>query len=396
MKLFNNKKSDDGEKAVEKPKKSLKKRIISFFREFLKIVFVLAVCGGLGIFLALGKRASSPYRYAEEYFSYYVTNNYTEMYKMIEVKETDFIDLDKFRNKCEGEKIYGSIKGYKLSKPVEQGDKIIYVVTYYIGNDDSPKTYTITLHKQRKHTHVFFSTWKVDVDRLFISDYNIVVPVGKQVFMDGKDISSYKRSTSEDGTKDIYVIDKMFSGDHTISVTLDDSGEITKTEYVTDNNANVEITTEDFAMKPDVMQKIYEYSTFIVKTMYEYAMDKTKNYENICDLYANTEEAKASAKATFDALDAAIEQPDGASLRILDMKTLSPKIKSFTYPDKVIVEVTYNYEFAAVTGTSMLSGIVENYYGAGTSTATVYLNLIDDAWKIVKVDMQCIDYSKQE
>ena len=107
------------------------------------------------------------------------------------------------------------------------------------------------------------------MDRLFISDYNIVVPVGKQVPLDGSDISSYKRSTSEDGTKDIYVIDKMLSGDHTISVTLDDSGEITKTEYVTDNNANVEITTEDFAMKPDVKQKIYEYSTFIVKTMYE-------------------------------------------------------------------------------------------------------------------------------
>ena len=69
---------------------------------------------------------------------------------------------------------------------------------------------------------------------------------------------------------------------------------------------------------------------------------------------------------------------------------------SNTYPDNVIVEVTYNYEFAAVTGTSMLSGIVENYYGAGTSTATVYLNLIDDAWKIVKVDMQCIEYSMQE
>ena len=76
MKLFNNKKSDDGEKTAEKPKKSLKKRITSFFREFLRIAFVLAVCGGLGIFLALGKRASSPYRYAEEYFSYYVTNNY--------------------------------------------------------------------------------------------------------------------------------------------------------------------------------------------------------------------------------------------------------------------------------------------------------------------------------
>lgn len=373
-----------------------KKKIGAFIKEFLRITLVLAVCAGIGIFLALGTRAGSSYDFAEEYFSYYVTNNYENMYKMIDDKEAEFINLDNFKNKCEGEKIYGSIKGYSLSKAVKEGKKVTYVVTYYIGNDSTPKTYTITLNKQKKHTHLFFSTWKVSVERFLISDYNIIVPAGKSVLMDGEDISLYKKSTTEDGNKDIYVIDKMFSGDHTISVSLDDSGEITKTEYVTEDNSSVEITTEDFAMKPDVQQKIYEYSTFIVKTMYEYAMDKTKNYENISDLYAGTEEAKNSAKTTFEALVSDIEKPDGASLRILDMQTLSPKIKSFTYPDKVIVDVTYTYEFAAVTGTSMLSGIVENYYGRGTSSATVYMNLIDDAWKIVKVDMKCIDYSKQD
>lgn len=372
-----------------------KKKILSFFKEMIKIVLTLAVCAGIGIFFALGNRAGSSRRYAEEYFSNYVTNNYKGMYDMIECKESQFINYENFVNKCEGEKIYGSITGYDFSKPVEHGDKVTYVVSYFMGPDTRTNTYTITLKKQKKRTHLFFNTWKVSVDRMIIKDYSIDVPVGTNVTMDGEDISVYKKGTSEDGTTDNYVINEMFSGDHTIAVNLDATGEITKTQYVMGNNESVKITTNDFAMKPDVQQKLYEYSTFVVKSMYEYAMDKTKNVEDISMLYAGTDEAKASARATYDMISAAIQKPDGASLRMLDIKTLSPSIDNFTYPDRVSVTVKYNYEFSAVTGTSTLSGIVDNYNGSGEDSAVVYLNLIDGAWKIVKVDMNCIDYSKQ-
>jgi hypothetical protein len=381
---------------VRKMKVIGKKKVISFFKELIKIVLTLAVCAGLGIFLALGNRAGSARRFAEEYFSNYVTNNYEGMFDMIEYKESQFINYDNFVNKCEGEKIYGSIKGYSFSKPVKQGDKITYVVTYYIGEDSQANTYTITLHKQKKHTYLFFSTWKVSTKKMIVSDYSINVPVGTDVKMDGVDISAYKKETSEDGTTDNYIIDELFSGDHTISVNLDATGEITKTQYVMDDNESVTITTNDFAMKPDVQQKLYEYSTFIVKTMYEYAMDKTKNVEDISMLYADTDEAKASAIATYEAISSAIQQPDGASLRMIDIKTLSPAIDSFTYPDRVSVIVKYNYDFSAITGTTTLSGIVDSYDGSGEDTAVVYFNLIDEAWKIVKVDISCIDYSKQD
>lgn len=377
-------------------KKDLGKKIRGFAKEAFKIICLLAVCAGIGIFWAVGSRAGSPERFAEQYFSYYVTNNYEEMYKMIDCEESDFINLDNFIIKCEGEMVYGSITGYEISKPVKQGKNVTFVVTYYVGAEKTPNTYTITLHEQKKKTHLFFSTWKVSVNRFLISDYEIYVPVGTAVNLDGIDIAKYKDSTTEDGTLDKYVIDKIFSGDHTVSVNLDATGEITKTQYVTEDTDSITITTNDFAMKPDVQQKLYEYSAFVIKSMYEYSMDKRKNFEDIQILYAETDEAKASAKATFDAISAAISQPDGASLRELDIKTLSPSIESFTYPDKVVVRVDYDYEYKAVTGTSVLSGITEEYTGAGNATSFVHLNLINGAWKIVKVDMSCVDYSKKE
>lgn len=377
-------------------KKDFGRKVRRFLIEAVKIICILAVCAGLGIFLAIGIRAGSSERFAQEYFSYYITNNYQEMYKMIDCTESDFINLENFINKCEGEKVYGSITGYELSKPVQQGRTVTYVVTYYIGAEKVPNTYTITLYKQKKKTHLFFSTWKVSVNRFLINNYEINVPVGTVVNLDGIDISKYKMRTSEDGTLDYYVVDKIFSGDHTVSVNLDATGEITKTQYVMDDTDSITITTNDFAMKPDVQQRLYEYSVFVIKAMYEYSMDRQKNFEDISILYADMEEAQASARATFDAISGEVQKPNGASLRELDIKTLSPFIEGFTYPDRVTVKVNYDYEYRAVTGTTILSGIVEEYTGAGNSTSYVYFELINGAWKIVKVDMSCVDYSKKD
>ena len=42
-----------------------------------------------------------------------------------------------------------------------------------------------------------------------------------------------------------------------------------------------------------------------------------------------------------------------------------------------------------------LSGITSEYSGEGSDFANVYFNLVDGDWKIVKVDMKCIDYNQQ-
>ncbi len=376
-----------------KEKKIDKNRVKRFLIEAGKIIGTLLVCAGLGFFLALGNRASDPKRIAKDYFSYYVTNNYEEMYKMIDVDESEFINLDNFKIKCEGEKIYGSVNDYTLSKPVEKDDTITYVATYKLGGSDIDHTYTITLNKQKKRTHLFFRTWKVSVKRFVIDDFRINVPVGTTVHLDGVDISKYKKSTTEDGTLDSYKIQKIFSGDHTVSVNLDATGQITKTQYITKNDKTMTITTNDFAMKPDVQKKLYEYSTFVINSMYQYSMDVTKNFDDIKVLYSPSEEAQASAKATFDTISAGVVRSDGAYIKQLEIKDMKPEISSFTYPDKVTVTVNFNYSYTALTAMTTLSGIVSEYSGEGSDSANVYFSLVDGDWKIVKVDMECVDYS---
>ena len=370
------------------------KKVLGFLKDTAKILVVLVIFGGIGVFLQFGVRGSSARSFADEYFSYYATNNYEEMFKMVELEEDGLVDKEAFITKCGSEKIYGSMNNYKFSKPAKDGDYITYVVTYYTGKEKTQNSYTITLHKQRKKYLLFFPVWKVSIKNDYVYDYSIDVPAGTTVTMDNRDVTRYKKSTSKDGLYDNYIIDVLLKGDHTISVVQNETNEFTKTEYVSEDHQLTKVSSEDFNLMPDEKSKIYEYSTFIVKTVYEYAMDKRRDVNDMKILFANTEAAQASAESVYTSMLAAIEKEDGSALSVINIDKLTPTIKSYTYPDRVTVNVNYTYDFIATAGTSLLNGLVSNYNGSGSADAVVVLNYIDGAWRIVKVNMNCIDYSQ--
>ena len=370
------------------------KKVLGFLKDTAKILVVLVIFGGIGVFLQFGVRGSSARSFADEYFSYYATNNYEEMFKMVEFEEDGLVDKEAFFTKCGSEKIYGSMNNYKFSKPAKDGDYITYVVTYYTGKEKTQNSYTITLHKQRKKYLLFFPVWKVSIKNDYVYDYSIDVPAGTTVTMDNRDVTRYKKSTSKDGLYDNYIIDVLLKGDHTISVVQNETNEFTKTEYVSEDHQLTKVSSEDFNLMPDEKSKIYEYSTFIVKTVYEYAMDKRRDVNDMKILFANTDAAQASAESVYTSMLAAIEKEDGSALSVINIDKLTPTIKSYTYPDRVTVNVNYTYDFIATAGTSLLNGLVSNYNGSGSTDAVVVLNYIDGAWRIVKVNMNCIDYSQ--
>ena len=370
------------------------KKVLGFLKDTAKILLVLVIFGGIGVFLQFGVRGSSARSFADEYFSYYATNNYEEMFKMVELEEDGLVDKEAFITKCGSEKIYGSMNNYKFSKPAKDGNYITYVVTYYTGKEKTQNSYTITLHKQRKKYLLFFPVWKVSIKNDYVYDYSIDVPAGTTVTMDNRDVTRYKKSTSKDGLYDNYIIDVLLKGDHTISVVQNETNEFTKTEYVSEDHQLTKVSSEDFNLMPDEKSKIYEYSTFIVKTVYEYAMDKRRDVNDMKILFANTEAAQASAESVYTSMLAAIEKEDGSALSVINIDKLTPTIKSYTYPDRVTVNVNYTYDFIATAGTSLLNGLVSNYNGSGSADAVVVLNYIDGAWRIVKVNMNCIDYSQ--
>jgi len=370
----------------------MKSGVGRFIKETLKVLAVLLLCGLFGVYLQVGIRNSRPEDFADEYFSYYVTNNYEKMYEMLEVKESNLINYDTFELKAAGDRIYSSINGYELSKPVKEGRYITYVITYFTGEEKTENHFTVTLRKQKKKYLLFFPVWKISAKGMYVNDYTIKVPKGAEISMDSIDISGYKKNPEND--KDVYVIDKMFAGDHLISVTND--GIIySKSQYVNEDDSLIEIGDDDFELMPNEKSKVFGLAADELKNVYTYVMDSTKTEDDFKKTFANTAEAQAKASEVYNYMSSAIQQEDGASLRVINMGVLTPSLQAYNV-DSVTVKVEYDYNFVAVTGTSMLSGIIEEYTGNGISSALIIMNKINGEWQVVNINMNCIDYSKQD
>lgn len=376
-------------------KKSIKKKILKIIREVLKIASILAVCAFVGVFIAVGQRAGSKFRMAERYFSYYITNNYEEMYKNIDGENSDFISYENFKSMCSGEKIYGSVSDYSIGSATKNGNSVTYVVSYTMNDDNSQHSYTITLNKQKKNKYLFFDSWKVSVKRFLVEDFRVQTPINMKVSLDGKDLEKYSDGTSEDGTQNYYKIPIIFTGDHTLVVSSDTVGSFSKAVYITKEDKNIEMTTSDFKMKSGDQFNIESYSSLLLLNMYTYAMDAVTTFDDkVSKLFASDEQTQERARFAFDQLRQAIQKPDGSSLRTLEIESNKAYLKSFEYPDKAVVQVDYSYSFTANGGATILNGIINHYSGNGWASALMTYRLIDGTWKLTEIEIPCVNYEE--
>lgn len=371
------------------------KKIVVIIIEVLKMGIVFGICAGIGVFLAVGERAGSSTRFAEQYFSYYVTNNYQEMYNMIDTTESGFISYDNFVNMCSSEKIYGQIQDYKMGSATKHGQDVTYVVSYYMYEDPQPHTYTITLKRQLENVYGFFPTWKVSVNRFLVQDFSVMTPAGTEARLDGKSLERYKKGQSEDGTKDIYQVPSIFIGDHTVSIADEMVGKFTRSVYVEKDAESLEITTRDFELEEQSYLNMRDLGSLLLTEMYADAMDGVSTFDdNLTKYFATEEQSQANGRAVFDAIKAKINQEDGTSLRSLNIEQVKGTLLSYVYPDRVVLKLDYTYSFEAARGTSLVSGIVSYYSGRGASTAIYTFRLIDGAWKLSELVMPCVSFER--
>lgn len=379
----------------EEKKAKVKRKIKYFVIDLLKFCGILLVCAIVGIWLAIGTRAGSSLRFAQRYFKYFASNNYSEMYKMVDCKEDDFINEDSFTYKYESNKIYGGIKKYKFQKPVEKDGKIIYTVKFTTGRKKKGSI-KIALKKQNKKVYGMFNTWKVNVDDEIASDSSLAITSTVGGYIDHISLDSCKKTSSKDGSMNFYFIDRMFKGDHTVTLNHENLTSYTFTESFDKSGVQAVIDASKLELPETDKKEMYDYSKFVLGSMYGYAMDGKTQFDDFAYMFNNDDNTKQLAKACFDNLRAATVKDDGGLLQQLNINNVSVALASYTYPDDALVDVAYTYSYVARTGRTSISGITSDYDGMGTAMAMIRYKRIDGTWKVIDISMPCADYSKKE
>ena len=389
-----NEESEKPEQVNTTGKKTFSKKITALVIDGLKTVVLLGACAGLGVFCAVGNRAGSPDKYAEKYFKYYASNNYTKMYEMVSCKEDYFINEEYFEYKYESEKHPGGIKKYKFGKGKTKGKNVSYKVTFTTGGgieDDMQ----IVLKKQAKKVYGFFPTWKVDIENEIAHDCSVGVTEGLKGYLDHVSLEECKNGTSEDGTMHYYFINRIFKGDHVLFLNQDNLTSYTFSENISDSGEQMIINSSMLELPEDDKKAMYDYSKLLLSSMYGYAMDGVTSYDDISYMFYNDEETQQRCRNCFDTLRADTVHEDGSLLKQININNVSVALSDYKYPSDALVSVAYTYSYIARTGRTSISGITQEYDGMGTSMALVRYKYIDGAWKVTDIMMPCADYSQK-
>jgi len=377
------------EKIKDLKKRLRKSKLACLLWDVFSMLFLFAIAGGIGVFVAISKHVDTPEKIAKEYVEAYLYQDWAMIYESIVIEESEFVNYEAFERMMEGKAEYGEYKEIK-AELVKEGKKYAYVdVTYTNEETHESKTIHVTLAKQEKKQYWFFDTWKVDGNDNIIKEYTIDVPSEVDVTFDSKDITGYLKK-EENGRK-VYVIDRMLSGDHDVAVSNVYIDAYSEAVSIEENGLSYVVNISDFDMKMDDVEYVEAATEKIVFGMYSNALNNTGT-EDLKGYFGESSESQALLEECYNAMYNSVNQADGETLKTLNVESYDVYHFSYKYPDAAEVRLDFNCSFEAKTGRTMINGVRGSYSGTASSSAKVCFTLVNGVWVVDSLEVNCFDY----
>ena len=416
-----------------KIKKWKKNRIFAIVWQLVTSLLLLALAGGTGILVAVGQMRGGPKVFAEEYFEYYINNNWYNMYQKTEIKESKFINLSAFSQFMSQNAIDGNVTDYDIIVDSRSGDFATVRVKYNMNKEaeaippadeqtqeegtaeesaaeestaqDSAAeentepatlkvsdTYTMTLKKQPENIMVIFTTWKGWADNYIIKNCTIEVPSYAKVTFDGVDISDCAEGINEETGNTIYTLDRIFMGNHIIKLEGESIDTITEKVLWEKNNEKYELLQASIPIKEEHRAAMQNKAVEILQAYYASGL-ADGSADGIKALLLENETGYAHVEEQITALYNEINHEDGRTLISMEITSLRYELTDFVYNDSVTVNMIYDVNYTAKKGRTVINGYRKNYTGKNTAISAVYFKYIDGQWQPVDTAVTCVDYT---
>lgn len=232
------------------------------------------ICGGL----------MSPERVVTKYINVQADGNYSELYGMLDMPDSEFTTKSQFvdtleRSAEEAEKV--SVKNinvieanaldlsntskYYFTKVYDKA----YRVTYDLQNGKQEQK-TVFLSKQKG---IFFGKYKILPTEYLIEEYKIFAPAYADVAFDGISLGDTYNSKTEDNTdQHCYLLNNILSGKHNVTAT---APFIENADIEVDVNKNGSVDClEDLVIKQEIKDQMQKTAEDTLKVIFDAAVAK--------------------------------------------------------------------------------------------------------------------------
>lgn len=395
----------------KKIKKWKKNKVVAVLWQLISSLILLALAGGIGILAAVGQMRGGPKVFAEEYFEYYINNNWYNMYQKTEITESKFINLNTFSRMMSQNAIDGDVTDYEVIVDSRSGEYATVRVKYNMNKKEDSEsgeqtaeentepavvkaegTYTMTLKKQPKNIMLIFTTWKGFMDSYIIKDCTIEVPGYTKVTFDGIDISDCLTGTDEATGNAVYTLDRVFMGNHTLKIEGENIDTITENVLWEKSNEKYELVQDAIPIKQEQREAMESKAIEILQAYYASGLTDG-SADGIKPLILENEVGYAHVDEQIKALYNEINHEDGRTLISMEITSLRYELTDFVYNDSVTVNMIYDVNYTAKKGRTAISGYRKNYTGKNMAISAVYFKYIDGEWYAVDTAVMCVDYT---
>lgn len=364
-----------------KPKKPVSKLVIAVAAEAVILVASIIV------FFNIGNSVYGPEKVAEKFFVEVANQNFKEAYKVLDVEESDFINEKTFQNaKCNVE--LSEVKDYKVRKTRGDDDEKEVEILYKTKGSSSKRSYDISLNKQDDKNMLFFEDWQISPDAMLVEDFQVSVPNGAEVTVDGVKLGKdYLKTKQFDEDYQIYEIPEIFAGEHQIVVNKEGMEEV-RALVDTDIDYGYELYDYEMHMDEKLLEEAANVALADFETIYT-AAAQAKEYDAVADLFS------VDADGEYDYEDI-VYGLTGSSYKTLNKISFSNveavSGESYLDTDKtcVAVEVEFDYN---------VDYTEEDWFGEITNetyddSSYIYMDFVyeDGEWKLAEISGGYIYY----
>jgi len=348
----------------KKPIDKKKKIIIGIVVAVLAVVIVVLSCLS-GNF--------KPNKIAKDYFLAVVNQDVDALYKYAGVDNSGLTSKKILKKVYDEDKI--KLENYSVQSSNISSDGLSATVTinYTLEGSSNSSTTNIYLVKDKHNKFLIFDNWKISGGSSIVNqDYEIKVPKGSVVKIEGIKVNKKWLSKNKDSEKDTYVIPKIFKGEYDAVVTLK-NGLSLKGEFDVGDSKSSDLT--DLEISDKMKKELEKVLPQKIQTLYQAAIDK-KSFNDIKSNYnykgADLKEIEKAYNKFKDNVSSSLKKMNITAIEIEESKVNNNGDLEL----EVDIEYEYTKEYAFFSGTDT---------GRDERTITVVLDYVDNDYKVINI-----------
>lgn len=282
--------------------------------KFLSISTTIMLIEGIIFFIVISvipffiSKNLGPEKTAERYFTYIAGGQYKEAYEMIDINKSknEVLTEEAFQKYCEGIDLLDT-SDYRIERTEndKNGEKQVKI-SYKKAQEEKEIIFPVSVSMSSEKEWGIFEKWDIKFSNIISSNFGVRFPKNSTICIDGKIINtSSKKAVSEiypdatDTDDEIYFVQKMFIGPHTIEITTPEGEKIVKIIEVGPDNDIIEVKRE--YLDESSMETVQKQAVQNMKAIYGQAL-KGGEFEEINYIFSQSDGRDSNMKNNYKKL----------------------------------------------------------------------------------------------